>query len=192
MRSPRSIFALVAVAALASVFSLTVFAGTAGAEKISARGESRIPPEGCPPGWEKAVSPLNPQLGCLPTEETAAGGGEESDPAGTGGTGGGVDCPEGWVKAVPPLNPALGCIPDTIVAKSGPDFVIDPPVGCPEGTVPATPPLNTVGVGASVVNVPRLIVPSRGTLTNWPVTEPPMTAVKSPGLAKAPVLSMPK
>jgi hypothetical protein len=132
MRSPRSMFAMVAVAALVSVFALTAFAGSVGAEKISPRGGSAIPPGGCPPGWEQAKHPLNPQLGCLPTHEQAATGGEESDPNPG-------DCPEGFVKAVPPLNPALGCIAATIAVKTVGELHPDP---CPDGWVPAEPPLN--------------------------------------------------
>lgn len=28
----------------------------------------QLPPPGCAPGWTQAVHPLNPQLGCLPTQ----------------------------------------------------------------------------------------------------------------------------
>jgi hypothetical protein len=132
MRSPRSMFAMVAVAALATVFALTAFAGSVGAEKIASRGGSEAPPKGCPPGWEQAKHPLNPQLGCLPTEETAATGVEKDDPDPVG-------CPEGFVRAVPPLNPALGCIAATIAAKTGGELH---PERCPEGWVRAEPPLN--------------------------------------------------
>jgi hypothetical protein len=133
MRSPRSRFAMVAVAALASVFALSLFGGSVGAEKISARGGAeKVDPEGCPPGWEQATYPLNPQLGCLPTHETAAGGAEAIDP-------GSIDCPEGTVKAVPPLNPALGCVPATIAANV---VVAFHPDACPDGWVRAEPPLN--------------------------------------------------
>src|SRR5262245_24189713 len=70
MRSPRSTFAMIAVAALASVFALSMFGGSVGAEKISSRDAgAKVDPEGCPPGWEQATHPLNPQLGCLPTRE---------------------------------------------------------------------------------------------------------------------------
>ncbi|MEO0374589.1 MAG: hypothetical protein AAF329_08195, partial [Cyanobacteria bacterium P01_A01_bin.17] len=28
----------------------------------------QLPPQGCAPGWKQATHPLNPQLGCLPTQ----------------------------------------------------------------------------------------------------------------------------
>jgi hypothetical protein len=133
MRSPRSTFAMIAVAALASVFALSMFGGSVGAEKISPRDTAeKVDPEGCPPGWEQATHPLNPQLGCLPTQEKAGGGFEKSDP-------GSVHCPEGTVPATPPLNPELGCIPATLTANVVVEFHPDT---CPEGWVPAEPPLN--------------------------------------------------
>lgn len=134
MRSPRSTFAMIAVAALASVFAFSLFGASVGAEKISARGGAeKVDPEGCPPGWEQATYPLNPQLGCLPTHETTEGGIEKSDP-------GTVECPEGTVPAVPPLNPALGCISDTL--KANVVVVEFHPDECPDGWVRAEPPLN--------------------------------------------------
>jgi hypothetical protein len=125
-------FAMVAVAALASVFALSAFAGSVGAEKISSRDGSEVPPKGCPPGWEQATHPLNPQLGCLPTREQAATGHEENDPNPG-------DCPEGTVRATPPLNPALGCIAATIAVETGGELHPEP---CPDGWVEAEPPVN--------------------------------------------------
>jgi hypothetical protein len=125
-------FVMVAVAALVSVFALTAFAGGVGAEKVGAGTERAIPPEGCPPGWEQATHPLNPQLGCLPTHEQADGGFEESDPNPG-------DCPEGFVRATHPLNPALGCIADTFSANVAGELHPD---HCPEGWVLAESPLN--------------------------------------------------
>jgi hypothetical protein len=110
-----------------------MFGGSVGAEKISTRGgPEKVDPKGCPPGWEQATHPLNPQLGCVPVNETAGGGFEKSDP-------GTVECPEGTVPAVPPLNPALGCISDTLTANVVVEFHPD---DCPDGWVRAEPPLN--------------------------------------------------
>ncbi len=39
-----------------------------------------LPPIGCPPGWQLATPPLNPQLGCIPNQIQAP---EQPQPAPT-------------------------------------------------------------------------------------------------------------
>jgi hypothetical protein len=92
------------------------------------------PDPGCPPGFSPALPPLNPELGCIPTDLDYVAEVPASDPDPT--------CPEGTAPAVPPLNPALGCLPTNAAAGSGGSDQIGPDPTCPEGWVPAVPPLN--------------------------------------------------
>ncbi len=102
--------------------------------------EANPPPPECPPGFEPAQPPLNPELGCIASEmayTTGAGSGsvvvvvenETRHPE--------PDCPPGWVPAVSPLNEELGCINNTAGAAgaSGGGGTEHPGHGCPKGYV---------------------------------------------------------
>ncbi len=83
----------------------------------------RTTPGGCPPGFKQAMHPLNPQLGCLPTNLQAnpdqPSQGQKRpvvfQPAQLPGPMPG--CPTGFKQAVHPLNPQLGCLPTNMLLK---------------------------------------------------------------------------
>jgi len=83
----------------------------------------------CPPGFELAQPPLNPDLGCIATDLAPA---PSPDPI----------CPEGFEPVEPPLNPDLGCLPSNGGSGSGGSTAPHPEPPCPEGFVRAEPPLN--------------------------------------------------
>ncbi|WP_404789692.1 hypothetical protein [Altericista sp. CCNU0014] len=94
--------------------------------QFSGAAHQSQPPTGCPPGWEQATYPLNPQLGCLPTHIQAKPGQSESQtmmkPLKVQGfqeqppTG----CRPGWSQAKHPLNFQLGCLPGQIQSAPQP------------------------------------------------------------------------
>ncbi len=97
--------------------------------------DEAIPPPQCPPGFELAQPPLNPELGCIASDLSyttgsgsavvvVVGDGESRHPE--------PECPPGWVPAVSPLNEELGCINNTASGGGGSQH---PGHGCPEGYV---------------------------------------------------------
>lgn len=100
----------------------------------------------CPPGFELAQPPLNPDLGCVATDLAYENPAPSPDPEPV--------CPEGFEPAEPPLNPALGCLASNGTGGSGGSSVPPPDPPCPEGFVPALPPLNPeLGCIASAVAI---------------------------------------
>ncbi len=121
------------------------------------------PDPGCPEGFEPALPPLNPDLGCVPTDLGYAIPETGSDPDPT--------CPEGTAPVLPPVNPALGCLPTHGGDGSGGSQEADPDPTCPEGWVPAVPPLNpALGCVASAEAIAVEAEPQTATLAG--VDEP--------------------